>query len=804
MTLNKTKLLLAFCITSHLAYAQIKIQGVVRDNANQAIPFANILLLNAKDSSLVKGSVSNETGAFIFENSKTGRFLLAASMVGYDKKYSAVFETGQSDTPEFILILKESSKNLNEVSVVAKKPLFEQQIDKLVVNVESSITATGGTVLEVLERSPGITVNRQSNSLAMGGKSGVMVMLNGKLTRLPMDAVIQMLEGMSASTIEKIEIISTPPARYDAEGDAGIINIVTKKNLNYGTNGSISATLGYGWYERPAGVLSLNHRAQKFNIYGDYSFLRNHMWEEYTSGRRIQQSNGLESIDVITNRFIINTIHTAKIGFDYDFTPKTTLSGLVSGFYNNYLLNTPSVSAYSGKNESMTQNLDIFRQNLWENILFNLSLRHQFKNKNELSFDVDHLSYYNENPSNYEVKINDTSNPSTDFQKIRIAKKADVSLWVMKTDFTKPLPKNGKFEFGAKASINDLNNDVLLETFTQNNWVQEPDFTQKYLLSENIEAVYTNLNYPISASTNFQGGLRYEWTQTDIYNNEGTSIVRRRYGNLFPSVFFTHKLSKNHSLNFSYSRRITRPSFRDLAPFLYFTDLNTYYHGNEFLFPTISNAFQAGYTLKNTFVFSLRYSIDNNGIALLPHIDPINNRFYYYPENISNQNTFAFNAGIPVILTKWWQSQNSVSIFWQKSRTTFQEVPVSREAWSPRINSSHTFKLPNKFTAELNLFYMGSSIFGIQKQRARSQISVGLQKILSGNNGTLRLNISDIFWTNKVHWITVVPTINLDEKGGVRLEPRVIRLTYTRSFGNQKVKAAKTRATSSEEERQRM
>lgn len=374
----------------------------------------------------------------------------------------------------------------------------------------------------------------------------------------------------------------------------------------------------------------------------------------------------------------------------------------------------------------------------------------------------------------------------------------------MKTDFLQPIGNKGKIEFGLKTSIADLDNNVLMERYNQNLWKSDSIFTNKYQLNENIEAAYINFNYQFTKETNLQAGLRYEYTQTDIKTSSGEFLVNRRYGNLFPSIFLSHKINKNNSLNFSYGRRITRPSYRDLAPFVILADINTYYYGNEKLLPTISDAVQASFSLKDMYVFSVKYSYDQNSIAMLPHTYAVNNRLNYFPENIDNLKTLSFNAIIPIEFTKWWQSQNNLTSYRQHVETLYQGALINNTNWNMQFNSSHTFKLPQKFTAELTYFYTSPSLFTIQKINSISQVTLGLQKILPNNQGTLRLNISDIFWTNIRQWTTSVLTNNLDESGTVKGEPRVIRITYNRSFGNQKVKASKKRATGSEEERQRL
>lgn len=276
----KSKLLLAVLVLFlHVSpcSAQSFIRGSVLDGTGQPLAGTSVLLYKCADSSLIKGSVTTKEGAFHFGNLSSGRYYIVSSFSGFKDAYSGDFNVNEHDNitlPE--LNISQKITAIEVVNVTTKKPMFEQKIDRMVINVANSITNTGSTALEVLMRSPGVTVNQQNNTLSMNGKDGVVLILNGKVNRMPAEAMLQMLSGMSSANIEKIELITTPPANFDAEGNAGFINIVLKKNTQYGTNGAVSATAGYGIGGGPitGGSVTFNHRKNKLNLYGDYSFIR--------------------------------------------------------------------------------------------------------------------------------------------------------------------------------------------------------------------------------------------------------------------------------------------------------------------------------------------------------------------------------------------------------------------------------------------------------------------------------------------------------------------------------------------------
>ena len=254
-----------------------QISGKLITGDGQSIPFANVLLFNSKDTSLVKATLTKEDGAYVVENILQGRYTLQISSTGYQTWNSSVFElTALQKSKDFgTQVMMENTKTMGEIVVRAEKPLYQQKPEGTIVNVESSILTKGSSALEVLERSPGVVINHRDNSIELNGKSGVMVMLNGKLMRMSMEQVITLLSGMSADDISTIELLTTPPASYDAEGSAGFINIVLKKNKKQGTNGSTSLTGGYGYGEKGTGSINFSHNTKNINLYGSYAYSHN-------------------------------------------------------------------------------------------------------------------------------------------------------------------------------------------------------------------------------------------------------------------------------------------------------------------------------------------------------------------------------------------------------------------------------------------------------------------------------------------------------------------------------------------------
>ncbi|MEO5906388.1 MAG: carboxypeptidase regulatory-like domain-containing protein, partial [Saprospiraceae bacterium] len=282
-------LFLGLVISFSSLSGQSNLTGTIFDANRESVPYANVLLLTTTDSTLFRGSVAGDNGKFEINNIPSGSYLLRVSMIGYVELHSEIFQLdGNPGTKDFgELVINEDVVLMNAAIVIAKKPLFEQRIDRMVVNVANSITSAGTTALEVLERSPGVMVNRQNDAISLSGKNGVVVMINGRINYMQMDAVVRMLEGMSSDNIERIEIITTPPAGFDAEGNAGYINIVLRKNLEEGFNGSMGGNVGFGKGIQASGNTNFNLRRGKTNFYGDYTYVKKSQDQIFAFYRRI-------------------------------------------------------------------------------------------------------------------------------------------------------------------------------------------------------------------------------------------------------------------------------------------------------------------------------------------------------------------------------------------------------------------------------------------------------------------------------------------------------------------------------------
>ncbi len=796
---------LFFLLLHFTSFSQNNIKGRVIGQES-VISFANTILYKASDSSFVKGNLSDENGAYYFSNIKDGSYYITGSMMGFTNVSSEVFKLGNGiafNVPDIVL---GEQVVLDEVLVKVEKPLYEQKVDRMVINVESSILSAGSTALEVLERSPGVTINRQNNNISLTGKNGVTIMINGKISYLPEASIVQLLEGMSSDNIQSIELITTPPANLDAEGNAGFINIVMKERSDVGLNGSYSLSAGVGNGTTTNNNINFNYRKNKINVYGNYSFLRRSQGQVFSFSRTyIDQNDDLINLSTVSDRDPVQRNHNARIGVDYSISEKTIIGMIVSGYDNKWTMDavTDSETLTNDVTSSFTEVLSDERNQL-SNIGTNFNLKHNFKEDGFFSFDYDYLYYYNENPTNYTNNNYDADGNFIDQDLIKSNKTTPINISVIAGDYNNQINDKIKIEAGAKGAFSHFENDVVVETFDGQDYIEDPTLTNFSNLDERILAAYTSVDYKISDKLNTKIGLRYEHTDSKLDSDKDGVVVDRSFGELFPSAFFTYIINDSLNMNISYSRRITRPTFNEMAPFVIFFDPNTFFAGNPAIQPAISNAFKIGTNYKS-FILSLQYTLENGTIARFQErFDEENERLIFIADNLDEVNTFSLTLGLPFKITDWWKTQNTLIFLNTKILNTINESQYEQKLNSFNINSTQSFNIADNLTAELNFNYNSPQLFGSLKIESTYFLNIGIQKKFGDKWGTLRFNINDIFDSFEYNGGTNIPEENLNTDNTFDFSNRTFLLTYTRNFGNKKLKSARSRQTGAEEERKRV
>lgn len=712
------KNLLVYAVLSCLcqrAFGQVT--GKLTTAAGQPIPLANVLLLKGADSSLVKAALTNDTGMYQLDHSGPGTYILRMSSLGYQTWHSPIFELMATQPGKDLgtQILQEDTNRLREVVIRAQKPLYQQTVEGTVINVESSLLSKGSSALQILERSPGVVIDYRNNSIALNGKNGITILLNGKPMRMPVEQVVALLNGMSANDISTIELLTTPGARYDAEGSAGIINIVSKKTTKRGTNGSFSITGGYGVDEKGTGSLNLTHNTRKVRINGSYSFLHDRTYSDLfiNSSQNMPILGG--ELDVVvrdTARSVQNN-HDATVGVDIKVDAKTTLGSRI-------VWNSSARSATNFNHTTYTilpDSLLLFRgtiigTNRWKNIVSSFYAERKIRADEEFNVAIDYLYFKNSNPSQVKSSFltengNSAGNNDSLFApRQRGFANTTIQVGVVKTDYVKQLSSKVKLEAGAKGTYTSSLSGAGIESLVNDAWVNRTETANDLVMKEGIGAVYASVSSPLSCSTNLVLGIRYEYSRTRMDNPKtDENIVDRKLGVLFPTLFFFKKLNDLAELQLSYSKRISRPSYADLASFVRYSDPSAVYIGNPLLRPTITTNFKLSYTYRS-YTFSALFSRDDHPIARYQLTEsPARNLLYVSPQNLTWQNNITFQVNWPWKVNDWWDTSYGFTGGLRQFRLDYTAQPVQKAYFGYSVNISQSFKLPKSFSAELSGWY---------------------------------------------------------------------------------------------------
>jgi len=793
-----------FNLFLHLSYGQSRIHGKIIDSTGKPVMTANVLLLSSKDSVLVKGMLSAETGLYNFENIVAGSYLISATHTGANPAYTQRFEISenQENIDMGVIRLHETSVTLADVTVTVKKPLYEQKIDRLQINVAASIVLAGTSALDVLERSPGVRVDRMSSSLSINGKGGVIVMINGKRNYMDISALVQMLAAMPSDNIERIEIITTPSANYDAQGDAGIINIVLKANNQYGTNGTYSVTLGYNRGFEPTGNFNFNHRKNKVNVFGNYYFYGSTALQTTTNYRAVNYQGDLKENYSENNRDPIVHQHNMQVGMDYEINKKSIIGILATGYYRSWKMTSTNFARVS-TNGIIDTTATVINDEIHNtaNLGINLNWQYTFDENEKLTLNGDYLHYTDDNPNDYENSYFAHDGTFLSEEKMKSSKNTPLTLWIGAADYSKKLSEKIDLETGLKATVSQFENTVVVRSLQQNSWVTDSTLSGNQNLKENIGAAYLSFAFKMSKKTSVKLGLRYEYTNTNLGSDTREDLVDRQYGNLFPSFYLLHSFNENNSINFSYSRRIWRPGFFVLAPYVIFYDPKTFFTGNPALQPAITDAVNTSYTYKNKMV-TFSYSYTAHPIQSLYKIDEATNRMIMAYMNSNNNQFLGLSFSLPFKITKWWNMQNSLDGYLQMV-STFYKDDVQKKYRTYYIYSTQSFALPKNFFMEVSGYYSSGWGWGLSKWSPSASLDIGMQKKFPKKKSDLRLSVRNILNTQDGTGTTSVPEQNLFIKTHFNWSDTNFSLTFTRSFGNDKIKGKRQRATGAEEEQGR-
>ncbi len=789
------------CLTNVFAQS-FSVKGLVKNEANEGVSFASVSVFYAKDSTLVKADACDANGGFKINTLKTDRYFIKISSIGLQSFQSPNFEIIDQNIDFQAFILNNDTQILKEVSVKAQKPMIEVLADRTVFNVQSTLSATGTTGFELLRKAPGVVIDNSEN-LILAGKTGVRIFIDGKPSVLMGQDLNDYLKSLQASDIEAIEIITQPSAKYDAAGNAGIINIKLKKDKRFGTNGSLSTGFGYGRFGKFNNSLSLNNRNRKTNFFGTYSNRFGQNWSFINLYR--QQVNTIFDQKSTTISDAKN--NNVKIGFDYFASKKSTFGVILNGNFNdnanrNYS-RTPISSMASNQIEQV-----LIADNRSQSNNYNLYLNTNYKFADtlghELSVDVDFGRYGNNRQSFQPNFYKNATETQTLLQRIyRMNTPTEIGIISAKADYEQRFLK-GKLSLGVKFSQVKTDN-----TFDFFNVIDERDIfdrnrSNNFIYTEQINAGYVNFDRTIK-KMNFQAGLRLEQTISDgkLTSNQANkeAQVKRNYTNLFPSAGITYSRNPKNSFALSYSRRIERPTYQSLNPFEWQLDELTFQKGNAFLQPQYTDNIKLSHTYNYTLTTALSYSFVRDFFAQITDTTGFNRNFLM-ERNIANQQVINLEVSYPFQAAKWWNVFVSVNAY----HTDFRSSDPKFRAVSANVLSfygQNTFNLPKKWNLELSGWYSSPGVWGgTYVTRNMGSVDLALQKKIFKERISASLAVSDIFFTSPWRGTTQFGGIKITGSGG--WESRQVRLNFSYNFGSKQVKSARDRSTGLEDEKGRI
>jgi hypothetical protein len=756
--INRLLLLTLAMVLSLSGWAQNGglLTGNLKDEKGQALGFGTVALVQGAQAAIVTGGVSDAAGKFEISTPAAGTYRLRVTAIGFAALETAPFEVpGPAFSKDFgALTVKADAKALQEVQVRALRPTVVMQADKMVVSVEGTALAAGNTVYEVLAKAPGVFVDQDGN-IQLNGKSGIRIMIDGKLTYLSGKELQTLLQGMPAENLKDLELITNPSAKYDAEGTAGIININLKKNQLGGLNGSWYAGHQYNGQHGYSGGANVNFKKGPWNSFATADVSRRIHMRTNTMTRLFNNgSAGQVHYDQTGREEGSRFTPSLRLGSDFDLHKNHSV-GVMANLMFFQADNDYRTESFL-RNGNPAQDTLISATNLIQGQFFNTTLNAHYLGKLDsagttLSADLDFVSLQDQRDSDFRNRYTPLNNTEGGRQDLLFSDNTpSYTIYAAKVDFTRPLTSKTKLEAGAKAS--HVTSDNSLNFYKRNTPVPilDPGRSNHFIYKENILAAYTNLSTSFGEKWSVQAGLRVEQTagKSRLVNKDSTNT--RHYTNLFPSVFVSQKVSKDYQLTYNYSRRINRPRYEALNPFIFYLDPYTWATGNPYLRPQFTHSFQVTQVFKSTYNLTLAYAVTNDFIAEIPVQDVETSTTVFGQRNVDQFKNLSATLVAPLKITSYWDISNNLSASHQDYTIALEGKPLRNEQFFFYAQSTHNIQLPKKIRAELNLGYQGPLAYGLYKIAGNWGIDLGFKRSFLADKLDLSLNATDLFRTRRI------------------------------------------------------
>ena len=787
-----------------------KISGLVLQPNGQPVEFATVTIHKSQDSTLVKGALTGDDGRYEIAEVTAGQYFLKTSAVGMGSGSGPVFDYDGGDKKLENISIDQTATELAQVTVIARRSPIEVKADKTILNVEGTVNSTGLNALELLRKAPGVVVDNNEN-INVKGKNAVRIMIDGREVPLDGKDLSALLKGTQASDISNIEIISNPSAKYDAAGNAGIINIKLKKNKALGTNGNVGLEAIYGETFKGGGNLSLNHRGKDVNLFGSYNGSYGD-WHNYQDFVREQNEHKYDQ----QNKEIWQSRYTGyRAGADWYINSKHTVGVLVNGSVNPGDWNTTGSTRIDKLSTPQLVDTLLRATNAVSNERNNLNTNFNYRfadtSGHSLNFDIDYGTYDIQGAS-YQPNLYYTPDGG-ELLRERIYRNntpTKINIFTVKSDYEQRLLKG---TLGVGFKVADVETDNTFDFFNVVNGESQLDETvsNRFIYEERTSAGYVNYNRMFGKKLNVQAGLRVENTDYEgqLLSASKDTVNTNNYTELFPSAALTYTFNPKIGLNVTYSRRIDRPSYQDLNPFENKLDELTFQRGNPMLRPQFTNSFEISPTYQGYPVLTLGYSHTKDVFTQVLKTDTRDTRATFITnENLADQKNYTLSINAPTPIAKWWEGFVSLTGFRSHFEADFStpETPdfiVDQSFNAFNLYSEQTIKLPKGFSVQLSGWYNSRAFWGTLRSAPQGAMDLGIQKKLFDGKGELRLRFGDILHT--AGWSgenLFTPGLKMTASG--RWESRTVTMNFSYRFGSSEVKAARQRKTGLEDENKRV
>lgn len=780
-----TVLFFFFLGWSNLAAKDVAlITGQVKGQKGEPLPFVNVALVEAVSGTLITGAVTGDSGDFLIETARSGKVQLLISSIGFETFKSEEFEIKVGSNKDFgNIVIQEEAGNLSEVTVRSSRPDIIVEADKTTINVEGTVMAEGNTALDVIRRSPGVYVDENDN-INLNGRPGVTVMVNDRQTYMSANDLANFLRSMPADNIKSIEIINNPTSKFDAEGTAGVINIKLKKNNMDGMFGNIQTGGMYNGIYGPTAGITLNVKKGKWTNNASLNYNEFNFLNEISINRNFQLEEGISNFDQNSQITTINKSLFFNGGSDYEINDKHSVGITVQASeYNGYNdgksfteINNPGTEDLfflRSNNDGESQNRRLFGNFHYVGLLDTLGTK--------FTSDLDYTkmrSNANSLLSNDRWINNNEPLSSRDY--ILTTNEMDYSIFTAKVDFTKPLGKGRVLETGLKGSwVKSDNNLDLSKAIEEEPFEQDPN-SNNFIYEENVLAAYATYKSKFSDKVSYQVGLRTEYS--DITGNSVTleRVNKQNYIDLFPSFFVQQQVSKDYQIIYNANRRISRPNYRLLNPFVFYIDPLTIEQGNPYLSPQYSNNLEMNHVIKGQYQFTMGYSLTTDVFQQIFTQDEETRTTTTYTANLDKSQNWNFRAMIPVEIRKWWNTSNMVQVNNARWESMIGDAMLDVSQTSLTLRTQHTFTLPAGFKGELMAMYIGPSQYGQALIQGFGWVDAGISKNLLKEKLSITVNGTDIFRSQIIN--AAVQFDNIDTKFQQYRSNQGVRFTLRYKF----------------------